>query len=135
MFTEHVNCATHVHRTPELCHSCSSLSLQGSKSFLRSWQLLSCTRNARCLRNSQDHYRVQNTTTCHYREPDESYPPLILSFKIYFNIVIPSRPSPSQWFPSFVPTNTVCISFASECTTRPPPPVSSHLIGHPINTW
>jgi len=23
MFTQHLNCATHVHRTPELCHSCS----------------------------------------------------------------------------------------------------------------
>ena len=130
MFTEHLNCATHVHSTPELCHSCSSLSLQGSKSFLRSWQLLSCTRNVRYLRNRQDHYHVQNTTT--FVTVVSQMNPIHLSSCLLRSILILSshlgQALPSDLFLSFVPTNTL---YFLRLRMHPPPPlVSSYLIGH-----
>jgi len=72
---------------------------------------------------------------CHYHEPHESYPqPLILFFKIYFNIVLPSTPSPSQWSVSLIRPHQhpVCILFVSQSTTCPPSPVSSFSIGYSI---
>jgi hypothetical protein len=74
--------------------------LHAAESFLRSWTVLSRSRNSAHFMEPEGSLpRVQMPTTCSYPEPDQSSPcPLPTRFlKIHLNIILPSTPEASKW--------------------------------------
>jgi hypothetical protein len=56
----------------------------------------------------------QQPTINRYPEPDQSIPTLVsYFFKIYFNIILPSMPTPFKWFLPQFSSPKPCIYFSS----------------------